>query len=109
MPQLVEEQLAKAQKATYPFERIEIWSRPGDPIAVGVIEGEQPRYFSIVRWGDAKVTIDQVKRTLRIEKWMLRLISVGMALMFFAGTWVAFTHAGQFPQLVQTTASQGSF
>jgi hypothetical protein len=31
-------------------------------MAVGVIGEEKPRYFSIVRWGDAELTLAQVKR-----------------------------------------------
>src|ERR1700757_2928235 len=44
--------IAEIKKATRSFDRIEIWSRAGDPMAVGVIGKEKPRYFSIVRWGD---------------------------------------------------------
>jgi hypothetical protein len=49
-------------------------SRSGDPMAVGIMGGQQMRYFSIARWGDAKLTLDQVKRRLRMEKWMFGLI-----------------------------------
>jgi hypothetical protein len=51
MPHRVIEQLEKAQKAPHLFERIDIWSRTGDPMAVGVAVGEPTRYFSIARWG----------------------------------------------------------
>src|SRR5262245_2594512 len=37
--------IAEIKKATRSFERIEIWSRAGDPMAVGVIGEEKPRYF----------------------------------------------------------------
>jgi hypothetical protein len=40
-------------------------------MAVGVIVDPKPHYFSIVRWGDAELTLAQVKRKLRTEKWML--------------------------------------
>jgi hypothetical protein len=43
--------IAEIKKATRSFDRIEIWSRAADPMAVGVIGEEKPRYFSIVRWG----------------------------------------------------------
>jgi hypothetical protein len=54
-------------------------------MAVGVIGEEKPRYFSIVRWGDAKLTLAQVKRRLRVEKWLLRLTATG-GVMFFLVT-----------------------
>ena len=43
--------IAEIEKTTRSFDRIEIWSRTDDPMAVGVIGEEKPRYFSIVRWG----------------------------------------------------------
>jgi hypothetical protein len=49
--------IAEIKKATRSFDRIEIWSRAGDPMAVGIIGEEKPRYFSIVRWGDAELTL----------------------------------------------------
>jgi hypothetical protein len=67
--------IAEIKKAKRSFDRIEIWSRAEDPMAVGVIGEENPRYFSIVRWGDAEITIAQAKRTLWIEKCLLWLIS----------------------------------
>jgi len=36
--------------------------------------GERTRYFSIARWGDAKLTLEQVKRRLRVENWISSLI-----------------------------------
>src|SRR5215470_13541783 len=62
-PHVVSEELDKARKSLCLFERIEILSRSGDPMAVGVMRGEQTRYFSIARWGDAKLTHEQVKKT----------------------------------------------
>jgi hypothetical protein len=82
MPRRVTEEVETAQKAPCLFERIEIWSRSGDPMAVGVVGGEQERYFSIARWGDAKLTLGQVKKRLRVEEWMFRLVSVGTILIF---------------------------
>jgi hypothetical protein len=66
-------EIERAQKGPRPFDRIEIWSRTDDPIAVGVIGKEKPCYFSIARWGDAELTLEEVKERLRIERWLLRL------------------------------------
>ena len=75
--------IAEIEKATRSFDRIEIWSRAEDPMAVGVIGEGKPRYFCIVRWGDAKLTLSQVKRRLRVEKWLLLLTALG-GIGFFA-------------------------
>jgi hypothetical protein len=85
--------IAEIKKATRSFERIEIWSRAGDPMAVGVIGEEKPRYFSIVRWGDAKLTLAQVKRRLWVEKWLLLLTAAG-GIGFFALTLAARAYGG---------------
>jgi hypothetical protein len=87
-------ELEKAKKASRLFDRIEIWSRTGDPMAVGIIGEEKPRYFSIVRWGDADLTIEQVKKRLQVEKWMLWLTSTVGILVFLAATLVAIAHGG---------------
>ena len=107
MPHLVSEQLDKARKAPYLFERIEIWSRSGDPMAVGVTGGEQTRYFSIARWGDAKLTLGQVKKRLRVEKWLFRLLPVAMVLIFLVGTLALIAYAGHSPELAQKALSHG--
>jgi hypothetical protein len=107
MPCLVIEQLENAQKTPHLFERIEIWSRSGDPMAVGVAGAEQTRYFSIARWGDAKLTLEQVKKTLRAEEWMFRLVSAGMILIFLVGIFGLITHTGQFPEFAQKALSHG--
>ena len=60
--------IAEIKKATRSFDRIEIWSRAGDPMAVGVIGEENPRYFSIVRWGGTNLTLEQAKKRLRVQK-----------------------------------------
>src|SRR5438132_14210935 len=86
--------IAEIKKATRSFDRIEIWSRAGDPMAVGVIEEEIPRYFSIVRWGDAELTLAQVKRRLWVEKWLLRLTATGGILFFLVATLVVVAHGG---------------
>jgi hypothetical protein len=61
----------------------EIWRRADDPMAVGVIEGEKPRYFSIVRWGDTEITLEEAKKRLRAEKW-LRMVLSGRRIIDFA-------------------------
>src|SRR5215470_10190228 len=76
------------------FDRVEIWSRADDPMAVGIIREEKPRYFSIARWGDAELTIGQVKKRLQAEKWMLWLTSTVGILVFLAATLVAIAHGG---------------
>jgi hypothetical protein len=80
--------IEEMKKAIRSFDRIEIWSRAGDPMAVGVIREEKPRYFSIVRWGDAKLTLAQVKRRLRVEKWLLRLFAPSGLTLLLAVLWI---------------------
>jgi len=80
-PQPVIEQLEKAQKR-HLFDRIELCSRAGDPMAVGVMGGERTRYFSIAGWGDAKLSLEQVKKRLRMESWMSSLFPVAMTFIF---------------------------
>jgi len=86
--------IAEVKKATRSFERIEIWSRADDPMVVGVIGGEKPRYFSIVRWGDAKLRLAQVKRRLRVEKWLLRLTVTGGIIFFLVALFILVAHGG---------------
>jgi len=86
--------IAEIKKATRSFDRIEIWSRVDDPMAVGVIGEEKPRYFSIVRWGDAKLRLAQVKRRLRIEKWLLRLTAIGGIMIFLVTLFVVVAQGG---------------
>jgi hypothetical protein len=85
--------IVEIQKAKRSFDRVEIWSRAGDPMAVGVIGKENPRYFSIARWGDAKLTLAQVKRRLWVEKWLLLLTAAG-GIGFFALTLAARAYGG---------------
>ena len=87
-------EIEKAKKLASLFDRVEIWSRTDDPMAVGIIGEEKPRYFSIVRWGDADLTIEQVKKRLQVEKWMLWLTSTVGILVFLAATLVAIAHGG---------------
>jgi hypothetical protein len=75
-------EIERAKRATRLFDRVEIWSRAGDPMAVGVIGEEKPRYFSIARWGDAELTLEEVKERLRVEKWLVRLTLTGGILVF---------------------------
>jgi hypothetical protein len=104
-PNVVIEAVEKARRTPGLFERIEIWSRSGDPMAVGVVGGDHPCYFSIARWGDAKLTIEQVKKRLQLEKWLFRLLPVGMVLIFLLGILTLVTYAGQFPDLAQQALS----
>jgi hypothetical protein len=84
IPSPVITEIERAQKTPRLFDRIEIWSRAADPMAVGVIGEEKPRYFSIARWGDAELTLEQVKKRLRVEKRMLWLTSVGGTILCLA-------------------------
>jgi hypothetical protein len=86
--------IAEIKKATRSFDRIEIWSRAADPMAVGIIGEEKPRYFSIVRWGDAELTLAQIKRRLWIEKWLLRLTATGGILAFLVLTLATRAYGG---------------
>ena len=85
-------EIEKAKKPTRLFDRIEIWSRAADPMAVGVIEEEKPRYFSIARWGDAELTLEQAKKRLQIEKRMLWLTSTAGILVCFAAALAALAY-----------------
>jgi hypothetical protein len=86
--------IERAKQAPGLFDRIEIWSRTDDPMAVGIIGEEKPRYFSLVRWGDAELTFEQVKKRLQVEKWLLWLTSTVGILVFLAATLVAIAHGG---------------
>jgi len=87
-------EIERAQKGPRLFDRVEIWSRTADPMAVGVIGDEKPRYFSIARWGDAELTIAQVKKRLLVEKWIVWLTSTGGILVCLAATLAAVVHGG---------------
>ncbi len=89
IPRRVIVEIDRAKNATRLFDRVEIWSRTADPMAVGVIEGEPVHYFSIARWGDAEITLEQVKKRLRIEKWIVWLTSIGGLLICLAATLAA--------------------
>jgi hypothetical protein len=87
-------ELEKAKKVSRLFDRIEIWSRTDDPMAVGIVGEEKPRYFSIARWGDAELTIAQVKKRLLVEKWIVWLTSTGGILVCLAATLAAVAYGG---------------
>ena len=86
--------IERAKQAPGLFDRIEIWSRTDDPMVVGIIGEEKPRYFSIVRWGDAELTFEQVKKRLQVEKWLLRVASTVGILVFLVATLVAIANGG---------------
>ena len=86
--------IAEIKKATRSFDRIEIWSRAADPMAVGIIGEEKPRYFSIARWGDAELTLAQAKKRLRVEKWLLWLTPTGGILSFLVAALAAAARGG---------------
>ena len=94
IPRRVITEIERAKRAPGLFDRIEIWSRTGDPMAVGVIGEEKPRYFSIARWGDSEVTLEQVKDRLRVEKWMIWLTSTVGILVCLAATLIAVAYGG---------------
>jgi hypothetical protein len=58
-------------------------------MAVGIIGEAKPRYFSIVRWGDADLTLEQVKKILLVEKCMPWVASTVGIFIFLAATLVA--------------------
>ena|SRR4030095_14024098 len=84
VPDTAVAEIQRATKALHLFDRVEIWSRTDDPMAVGVIGDAKPRYFSIVRWGDAELTLTQVKKKLRVEKWILLSAWTAGILFFLA-------------------------
>ena len=63
-------------------------------MAVGVVTGEIPRYFSIARWGDSELTLEQVKQRLWFEKQMLCSASMVGILCFLAGIFALVVYGG---------------
>jgi hypothetical protein len=94
IPGPVMTEIEKAKRASRLFDHIEIWSRADDPMAVGVIGKENPRYFSIVRWGDAELTLAQAKERLRVEKWLFWLTASGGIWVFLITMFAAVAHGG---------------
>jgi hypothetical protein len=86
--------IEEIKKATRLFDRIEVWSRAADPMAVGIIRAEKPRYYSIARWGDAELTLEQVKERLQVERWMLWFTSIGGILLLLVVMLAAMAHGG---------------
>ena len=93
IPDPVITEIEKTKKPTRLFDRIEIWSRTDDPMAVGIIGEEKPRYFSIARWGDAELTLEQAKKRLQLEKCILWLTSTGGILVLVIAMF-AVAHGG---------------
>ena len=55
-------------------------------MAVGVIDAGRTRYFSIARWGDAELKLEQLTKRLRLEDWLLSLVPVTVILIFLVLT-----------------------
>src|SRR5262245_405074 len=89
IPAPVITEIERAKKIPGLFDRVEIWSRVGDPMAVGIMWGEKPRYFSIVRWGDADLKLEQVKKILLVEKFMPWVASTVGISIFLAATLIS--------------------
>ncbi len=94
IPGPVVTEIEKAKNVTSLFDRIEIWSRAADPMAVGIIGENKPRYFSIVRWGEAELTLEQVKKRLWVEKWLLWFTSTAGVLVFLAAILAELAYGG---------------
>ncbi|HEY7165029.1 MAG TPA: hypothetical protein VIB79_10735 [Candidatus Binatia bacterium] len=95
VPHAVIAEIQRIKNSPQLFDRVEIWSRIDDPMAVGVIGEAKPRYFSIARWGDAELTLAEVKRKLQVEKWMFLLAwTAGVAVYLAAVFYMVLTKAG---------------
>jgi hypothetical protein len=94
IPGPVMTEIERAKRIPRSFDHIEIWSRADDPMAVGIIGEKNPRYFSIVRWGDADLTLAQIKRRLWVERLLTCLTSTGGILGFLAVTLAAMAYGG---------------
>lgn len=76
------------------FDRVEIWARKDpDPMAVGIIarNGGRTRYYSIARWGDAEITLDEVKRKLRLQEVVSRAILSAAILLVMVSIFLVFS------------------
>ena len=81
-------------RATRLFDRVEIWARKDpDPMAVGVIapDGGSTRYYSIARWGDAEITLGEVKRKLRLQEVVSRAILTAAILLVMVSIFLVFS------------------
>jgi hypothetical protein len=81
-------------RATRLFDRVEIWARKDpDPMAVGIVAPEdgRTRYYSIARWGDAEITLDEVKRKLRLQEMVSRAILTTATLLVMISIFLVFS------------------
>ena len=81
-------------RATGLFDRIEIWARKDpDPMAVGIIapDGARTRYYSIARWGDAEITLEEVKRKLRLQEMVSRAILGAAVVLVMLSVFLVFS------------------
>lgn len=81
-------------RATRLFDRVEIWARKDpDPMAVGVIasDGGSTRYYSIARWGDAEISLEEVKRKLRLQQVVSRAILSAAILLVMVSIFLVFS------------------
>jgi hypothetical protein len=62
-------------------------------MAVGVIasDGGSTRYYSIARWGDAEITLDEVKRKLRLQAVVSRAVLSAAILLVIASIFLVFS------------------
>ncbi len=89
--------LAEIRKAeeTRLFDRLEIWGRSDpDPMVVGISSrpGETTRYYSIVRWGDAAITLAQMKKRLRLEELLTRALPFATGLLVIGTVVLSMLH-----------------
>ena len=81
-------------RATRLFDRIEIWARKDpDPMAVGIIapDGAKTRYYAIARWGDAEITLAEVKRKLRLQEIVSRAILSAAVVLVMLSIFLVFS------------------
>jgi hypothetical protein len=84
----------KRLRATRLFDRIEIWAcKDPDPMAVGIIapDGGRTRYYSIARWGDAEITVAEVKRSLRRQEIVSFAILTAAILLVMTSIFLVFS------------------
>ena len=61
-------ELERAKKAPRLFDRIAIWSRTDDPMAVGIIGEEKPHYFLLCAGGINSPTIWLIDSRAQLHK-----------------------------------------
>ncbi len=82
-------------KETRLFDRIEVWSRSDpDPMVVGIssLYGDKTRYYAVVRWGDAAITLEQVKKRLRLDQLLNRIVPIATTLLLMGVTLLCVLH-----------------